>query len=330
MKLSLILVTLASVLSFYSCAGDKSSKASSTGSPTELVIVAEDNLWKTSLGDTVSAYFKSFRPGLSQPEPLFKIVQIKYDEFTRFFQSHRNILAIAIDSSLQVAKYEKAANVWAKPQRVIKITAPTIELLKASFYEHSRDIFNFYENAEIERLQSMYSKNLNAKAIDLISKKFKLKMQIPVDYYVAVNQNNFLWLRKEANLYSQGLLIYSYPYTDTNAFNVRKIISVRNQFTRLYVPGAVDSSYMIVSRDTLFKPVKRMLDLKGELAVETRGLWDVEGDFMGGPFVNYTFVDKKNNMVIALDGFVYAPNKNKVTFMREVQSILLTFELIDK
>ncbi len=330
MKLSFIAMILASAFTYYSCIGDKSSKASSTGSPNEIIVVAEDNLWKTSLGDTVSGFFKSVRPGLSQPEPLFKVVQIKYDEFTRFFQSHRNVLALAIDSSLKAARYETAANVWARPQRVIKITAPTIELLKASFSEHSRDIFNFYENAEIERLQSTYSKSLNTKAIETVGKKFNLKMQIPADYFVAVNKNNFLWIRKEANLYSQGLLIYSYPYTDTNAFDVRKILSVRNQFTRLYVPGAADSSYMIVSTDTVFKPVKRILELKGELAVETRGLWDVERDFMGGPFVNYTLVDRKNNMVITLDGFVYAPNKNKVNLMREVQSILLTFEFIEK
>jgi hypothetical protein len=51
---------------------------------------------------------------------------------------------------------------------------------------------------------------------------------------------------------------------------------------------------------------------------------------MGGPFVSYTLVDKKNNMVIALDGYVYAPNKNKADLLRQVQSILLSFEFVDK
>lgn len=329
MRMSLFAMILASAF-VTSCNFDKSTKASSTGSPNEIIIIAEDNLWNTSLKDTVSNYFSAPRLGLPQPEPLFKTVQIKLSEFNRLFETHRNVLALAIDSSLKDAKFETAYNVWAKPQRVVKITAPTIELLKSSFIEHSRDIFNLYENAEIERLQSLYSKTLNIKAGDLIKKKFNMKMDIPASYFVAVNQNNFLWIRKEANLLSQGLLIYSYPYTDTNAYNVRKIVAVRNQFTRLFVPGPSDSSFMIVSTDSTAKPVKRTLELKKELAVETRGLWDVEGDFMGGPFINYTLVDRKNNMVIALDGYVYAPNQNKAGFLKEVQSILLTFEFIEK
>ncbi len=333
MKRFLKIISIVIVLAFslvHSCTSDKPTKPSSTGSPNEVIIVAEDNLWRSSLKDTVSNYFSSSRIGLPQPEPLYKVVQIKLAEFNRLFQTHRNVLAIAIDSSLTDAKYEFAYNVWAKPQRVVKITAPSIELLKSSFNEHKREIFNLYENAEIERLQKLYSKSLNLKAIETIKRRFNINMDIPANYFVAVDKDNFLWLRKETNTMSQGLLIYSYPYTDTNAYKVRKIISVRNQFTRLYVPGPADNSYMIVATDTIMKPVTRTLELKKELAVETRGLWDVEGDFMGGPFVNYTLVDRKNNMVLALDGYVYAPNQNKAGFLREIQSILLSFEFIEK
>lgn len=320
---------LAITLSLSSCKKNESTKASSTGKPSEIIVVAEDNLWKSSLGDTIKGYFSTHRQGLPQPEPLFKVVQIKYDEFTRFFQSHRNVLAVSIDSTLTKAKYETGYNVWAAPQRVIKITAPSIELLKESFLEHDRDIYNLYENAEIERLQKLYSNSVNAKANDLIKKKFNLEMNIPADYFIAVNKENFLWLRKEANILSQGILIYRYAYTDTVAFNPRKILSVRNQYTRLFVPGPFDSSYMVVA-DEFIQPVSRTLQLKKELAVETRGLWEVEKDFMGGPFINYTLVDRRNNMVIALDGYVYAPNKDKADLLKQVQAVLLTFEFNEK
>lgn len=325
---SLALCLLCSII-ITSCDTENSTKPSSKGSPSEIIVVVEDNLWRTTLADTVKGYFGSDRPGLPQPEPLYKLVQIDLEEFDNLFETHRNVLTMAIDSSLQEAKYETAYNVWAVPQRVVKITAPTIELLKTSFAEHTREIFNLFENAEIERIQKSFSKSMNLKAADAISKKFNLNMQIPGDYYLAKNEDNFIWLRKEANTLSQGLLIYAYPYTDTIAFNTKKIVSVRNQFTSVYVPGPSDSSFMIVA-DQFVKPVSRMLTIKKELAVETRGLWDVEKDFMGGPFVNYTFVDKKNNMVISLDGYVYAPNQDKANLMRQVQAILLTFDLIEK
>lgn len=312
-----------------SCQSDSTTKASSKGSPSEIIVAVEDNLWKSSLADTLLNYFNTSREGLPQPEPLFKLVQIDLEEFDRLFETHRNIFTLSIDSSLTEANYQTAHNVFASPQRVVKITAPTIELLKESFKKHAREIFNIFENAEIERLQKLNSKSINVKASTSVKNKFKLDMDIPADYFVAVEKDNFIWLRREANTLSQGLIIYSYPYTDTVAYNPKKIVSVRNQFTSVYVPGPSDSSYMVIA-DEYVQPVSRMLTLKKLLAVETRGLWEVRKDFMGGPFVNYTFVDEKNNMVIALDGYVYAPNANKTDLLRQVQAILLTFEFVEK
>lgn len=328
-NLSLIWVAFFIASSFVSCKTDRSTKPAATGKPSEIIVICEDNLWKTSLGDTVKSFFAEDRIGLPQPEPLYKPIQIKLDEFNRVFETHRNVLNLIIDSTLTQARYEMGYNVYARPQIVIKISAPSIEMLKEEFTNRSREIFNLYENADIRRLQDLYANSKNDKAKELIRNKFNINMNIPADYYVAVNKDNFIWLRKEANILSQGILIYSYPYTDTNAFNIQRIISVRNQFTSLYVPGSVDSSYMVVA-ENFVRPVTRTLELKKELAKETRGLWDVEKDFMGGPFINYTIVDKKNNMVLTLDGYVYAPNKDKAGLLKEVQSILLTFEFIEK
>jgi hypothetical protein len=328
-SISAIALVLISVVGFISCNSEQATKASATGSPNEIIVVAEDNLWKTSLGDSIKNFFGSSRTGLPQDEPLYKVVQIKLSEFNRIFETHRNVLAITIDSSLSEPKTEMVHNVWSAPQRVVKIAAPSVEMLKTAFNEKKREIFNLYENAEIKRQQDLYAKTLNIKAGEIIREKFNLKMAIPADYFVAVNKDNFLWLRKEANIISQGILIYSYPYTDTASFDPRKILSVRNQFTRLYVPGPTDSSFMVVAENYV-TPVNRVLTLKKELAVEIRGLWEVEKDFMGGPFVSYTLVDQKNNMVITLDGYVYAPNKNKADLLRQVQSILLSFEFVEK
>ena len=122
-------------------------------------------------------------------------------------------------------------------------------------------ILNLYDNAEIERLQKLYSKSKNISAITAIEKKFGFSLNVPADYYLAVEKDNFIWLRRETNLESQGVLIYSYPYTDTVAFNPLKIQSVRNQFTQLYVPGPSDSSFMVIA-DEFIKPIPRSIMLK--------------------------------------------------------------------
>ncbi len=326
--LSLMLGTV--MMMTISCNNDeKPLKPSSTGKPSEILIVSEKALWKSSAGDSVRAFFAQAAVGLPQPEPLYKLAQVEEDEFNRILQSHRNIFIMVIDSSFDKPLVELRRDIWAAPQRVVKITASSIEAIKSSFAEKQIEILNLYDNAEIERLQKLYARTLNFKAIEIIKKKFNLKIQIPADYYVAKNEQNFIWLRREANKLSQGLIIYTYPYTDTVAFNPLKIESVRNQFTSLYVPGPSDSSYMVIANEFI-QPVHRTLRLKNELAVEMRGLWEVHKDFMGGPFISYTFVDKKNNMVVTLDGYVYAPNQEKRDMLKQVQAILLSYEFIEK
>ncbi|MCB0408861.1 MAG: DUF4837 family protein [Flavobacteriales bacterium] len=56
-------------------------------------------------------------------------------------------------------------------------------------------------------------------------------------------------------------------------------------------------------------------------------MWYVKGDFMGGPFINYTFVDEKRNKVISIDGYVYAPRFDKREYLRELEALIRSIKL---
>ena len=58
-----------------------------------------------------------------------------------------------------------------------------------------------------------------------------------------------------------------------------------------------------------------------------RGLWRMQGDMMGGPFVSHTRLDKKNHRVVVAEGFVYAPETDKRNFMRRIEAALFTLRL---
>jgi hypothetical protein len=322
-------VLLLMSLLIVSCGQEKKpTKPSSTGKPSEIVVVSEDNLWKSTAGDSVRAFFGSTMPGLPQPEPLYSLIQVKEDEFGRLLKIHRNVFIITIDSSLTSPNAELRNDIWASPQRVVKISAASVEGIKEAFAAKKEEILNLYENAETERLQKLYAKSRNLKAVESVKAKFGLNLSIPADYFVAVEKDNFIWLRRETNKDAQGILIYTYPYTDTAAYDAAKVLAVRNQFTELYVPGPTEGSFMAVA-DEFVTPVSRTITLKKQRATEIRGLWEVRKDFMGGPFVSYTFVDERTNMVITLDGYVYAPNEPKLSMLRQVQSVLLSYTYAD-
>jgi hypothetical protein len=68
----------------------------------------------------------------------------------------------------------------------------------------------------------------------------------------------------------------------------------------------------------------------GNYASEMRGLWTVENNFMGGPFINLAMLDILNNRVVVLDGFVYAPGKDKRNYLRQVEAMIYSAEFVNQ
>ena len=103
--------------------------------------------------------------------------------------------------------------------------------------------------------------------------------------------------------------------------NPAAVLAARDRYARLYIPGPLEGSYMATEHD-VYPPVSRKILFKNMFAIETRGLWKTVGDFMGGPFINYTIVDAPRQRIIAFDGYVYYPNKSKRNYVRQLESII--------
>ena len=151
-------------------------------------------------------------------------------------------------------------------------------------------------------------------------------MTVPKGYILAADQPDFLWARFEYPEASQGFFIYSYPYAGKEALTPEALIAARNQFAAR-IPGPSDGSYMTTSE--LFVPGYRIFKLEGRVWIEMRGFWDVEGDFMGGPYVSYTTVDERTGRVFTLDCYVYSPHLHKRNFMRGVEHLLYLVKFPD-
>jgi hypothetical protein len=91
------------------------------------------------------------------------------------------------------------------------------------------------------------------------------------------------------------------------------------------IPGGPAGSYM--STQTIDPPVFTSLNIKGKYAAEIRGLWEIKGDMMGGPFVSLTRLDEVNQRVVTVEVFVYAPEENKRNILRHNEAALYSLEL---
>lgn len=90
------------------------------------------------------------------------------------------------------------------------------------------------------------------------------------------------------------------------------------------IRGAHENQYMSTDHRAV---MSRNMEFDGRFVQEVRGLWQMENDMMGGPFVSYAQVDTVNNRVIVTEGFVYAPEKNKREFIREMEAAVQTLVL---
>lgn len=68
---------------------------------------------------------------------------------------------------------------------------------------------------------------------------------------------------------------------------------------------------------------------RGEYRGVLRGLWRMEGDKMGGPFVSHALLDKKKGQVIVAESFVYAPESKKANLIRRMEAALFTLRFVD-
>ena len=78
-----------------------------------------------------------------------------------------------------------------------------------------------------------------------------------------------------------------------------------------------------------FTPSYEAISKNGEYCGVVRGLWEMEGDMMGGPFVSHALLDKKKGRVIVAESFVYAPESKKANLIRRMEAALFTLRFVD-
>ncbi len=59
-------------------------------------------------------------------------------------------------------------------------------------------------------------------------------------------------------------------------------------------------------------------------------MWDVAGDYMAGPFVNYTLLDQANKRWLVIEGFAFAPSVSKREYMFELNTIVRSLRFVNK
>ncbi|WP_321287930.1 DUF4837 family protein [uncultured Sunxiuqinia sp.] len=322
-----LLVVMAALL-FTSCDDQTNMRKKITGKAGELVVVVPDATWEGATGKRFREIMAQPQLALPQDEPIFDLIQVPPNAFGEIFKTTRNIIRVKISTTVDSSQVRFRKDIWAWPQSVVDINARSTEDFNQLLERHSDRIIAFMLKAERNRLQMNY-RNYSDKAVkNTIKEKFNIDITIPPGFKVTLQRENFAWVRYETPEISQGIIIYTYPYKSDSTFTKDFLLNKRDSILKAHVEGPASGSYM--TTEHRIPPVFNVLEHNGNYAAEMRGLWRVEGDFMGGPYVNLSVLDAANNRIIALDGYVYAPRFDKRNYLRQVEAMIYSLKLPDQ
>jgi len=297
-----------------------------SGPAGQVLVVAYDAIWNSPAGDTLRALFSQEVPYLPQPEPLFDVLHVTPGQFDKMFHTHRNIIFMRTGSEYKEPRITVAHDRWATPQLLIELDAPDAMTMAEVIHKGGPTIIKKLNDMERQRIVDYYKHYLATDIYKKIEAKFHLTLDIPKGYSLDLDTTDFAWIANETPRTSQGILIYTYPYTTEKIFNADSLVDIRDRFLRKYVHGQIKGTYMATERR--IPPEFKSFKKEGQYYASLRGLWKLENGFMGGPFYSVTTVDKTRGQVITVEGFVYGPGEKKRELMRQVESIIYTLKII--
>ena len=315
-------------LALISCSEDKRKKAllpNISGHAGEVIVVIDKGDWEGAVGTILRDTLGQDCKFLPQREPLYSLVNVIPSGFTNMFQIHRNIIVVNIKNDVTEPGVKLRQDIWAKPQIVISIdaksSAEAVELIK----DNSRLIISALEQAERDRLIANHKRYEERSIAEAVTKMIGGSPHFPSGYKLRKQTEDVIWISYDIQYVTQGILIYKYPVVEgENMMSLDNILAENAKMLKANVPGMFEGTYMMTSE--FARPSLEYLRFRGRDFAELRGFWEVYNDYMGGPFVAQTFYSKDGKYMIFMEGFVYAPKYDKRTYLRQVESILYSFE----
>ena len=273
-------------------------KPASTGQPYEIVLEGDtDSIVTRILTEDV--------PALPQPEPLCKLIQVKKGKTKGSYLLVRTRIIVNITDKDFAVKLNHDEN--AAPQNIIRINARSVQQLRERL--NGEKLRQLVDEAELKHLAEMISNNpskQNKEMQEEVKKTFGLDMKIPVSMNASKKAKDFIWISNNASTGMQNLLVMKVKSEErrmknSNAFHVNDKAQI-DSILRTNMPGETDSMYMVI-------PV-----------LSERGLWEMKGDAMGGPYVMHRI----HNLYVI--GFVYAPEMKKKILIKQLEAAISTIK----
>ena len=326
------------------------SKPTALGTTNEIVVIADQEVWDGSLGDTIRFYYGAPYPIMPQPEPIFDLrhftpTQLSNDVLRRELRTYLIVADLTdadsettglIREDLGAENLKRAESdseyfssvghdKWARGQLLIYVFGNGQEQLADRLIRSFPSVASRVNQHDLVQIDAAtYLDGENMQINDLISEKYDIFMKVPGDFNVAIDQDNFLWLRRDDGEQTASILLTARAYRSENQFSKEALIDLRDTLGRR-IQTSMRGTYTRTNAEDL--PVY-VYDKKvsGNYTLEGRGIWEMVGEFMGGPFVTYMILKPDQTSILIADVFLYAPGKDKRNLIQQLDHVVQSIQ----
>jgi len=292
----------------------------SSGAVNEVVVVIEDSLWNGTLGDSIRKILAAPIGEISSTEPIFDLAQYSPKNFDSKAKMSRNIVFFSKGDSPQ---FFLKKSIYATPQNFFFIWEKSPDEINKIFLSQADSIIKTIKQTELNEQQLHIAKN-PLREIDSIKQWFAMTINVPESYQIKENiKNEIVWFQKDLPSGDVNLLIYEVAIPENHLSinqDIDEILETRDLIIEQYIYGNQPDSYIYT--DYNFVPVIYTQKQRKLPAIEVRGKWAMENDFMTGPFISMVIKDDYYGRYLFLDGFVNNSFQNKRNQLLELEAII--------
>lgn len=302
-------------------------QTSSQSQANQVLVVIDDDLWLSNVGDTIRNYLAAPIEGISPVEPKFDLDQQSPRIFENSTKSSKHILYVTTGENR--SNFELLINEYAQPQNCFLIQGTDNKSVITHFLKHKDSIIRRFHQQEISDLQKRIKEGTLHETVYL-HQKYKINLDLPASYKRVLVDDNFVWYKKEIASGNSNILVYSLPFKDLKPFKnkgelTREINVLRDSVVEKYVHSSEPNTFMNLIVDA--EPVNKKIELQGFEVTEITGVWDMENSFMGGPYLTYVVKKEDKKYYLVIEGFTYNPSRSKRNVMLELEAIIRTLRV---
>lgn len=356
MALSRYILILISFIYLTSCDLEKTANMKgnlplANGKPGEIIVVMDSAQWEGKVGKELRSVFHESVPFIPREEPMFALNHIDPKDFQSILKVQKNIIFVTVlgdngqgnrrlkayftPESLKMIKEDPSLfmfekhDEFARGQEVLHLFGETEDILNNNLNANRAKLQQHFLAVEEKRsYKSLFEVKSEVGIEKHVKEKLQCDLMVPVGFEIAMEDNNFIWLRNFNPDVDKSVFISCVNYTSEEMFSLDSLLKLRTEISKPYILYKPEdpTSYMLTETDH-FDVSRKEINFKGNYAIELRGLWKINNYYMGGPFISYAMVDKTNNRLYYIEAFLYSPGKPQRDNMRELETILRTFNV---